>query len=74
MRIGTILAVAETGVHFLIELPEKHKQSFSWTTEWTQEFNRHLKRDRRQLRIPLNKISRILPSVKAGSPKGDGEK
>ncbi len=50
VRIGTVIAVAETGVHFRIETP--------FTTArkpWESECNQ------RQLRIPLSAIIRILP-------------
>ena len=62
VRIGTVVAVAETGVHFRIEVPFTSKMR---RRPYDSEF--------KYLRISINAITRILPEVTPGSPKDDGE-
>jgi len=63
VRIGTVVAVAETGVHFLIETP------------FTSPIARkpfEVGVDNLNLRIAINKIIRILPNE--DQPKNDEAK
>lgn len=61
---GKVIAIAETGVHYMVETPRSPRRSGEWSYEGAM-YNPELTK----LRVPLSKIIRILPSVTTGSPE-----
>ncbi|GAG10222.1 unnamed protein product, partial [marine sediment metagenome] len=57
-RKGEVIGIAESGVHFLIEMDEP-QHSYKWMLNDTKWVNRDFHR-----RIPLHKVIRILNEVK----------
>jgi len=55
-RIGNVIAVASTGVHYVIETPFQPKTKRNPTESL-------LNRKKRQLKIPLHKITKIIPKT-----------